>query len=239
MTINDNPEDWNCVYGFQDGLNSTNIVDAQRAHDLGLHPYDVSMFQAIHYDYGQVTTREELACVSFIAPSSSIAETAVERCFRQGWIHVVTPEFEQELRDELRTGGYVLVAGLFDREKLREIRGESVAGIISFTRQGAEIWKQWMGYNGGGEWVVGYDEEQAPAAYGINVSEVKDGFEQVWEHASFNHPFTRSGLTAVGRWCNRWWRRFETGFKISYSCVSTYDEEEARLAWLSRVVRRD
>ncbi len=214
MTINDNPEDWNCVYGFQDGLNSTNIVDAQRAHDLGLHPHDLAIFQAIHFDYGQVEERSSLA------HRSSVAEDAVDRCFQQGWIQVVTTEFEDKMRSELHREGYVLVAGLFSREILREIRGESVAGIISFTRVGAELWNRWQRDDNepGEHWAVGFDREQTRAAFGTTVNAVTFAMTSVWESSSLEHPFTRGVVEDSGPWCDCWWQRFQGGFQIHYSC---------------------
>lgn len=215
MPMNDNSEDWKWIYGFTEGINDSNIGLVRKADELGLQPHDLAIFQAIHFDYGQVEERSSLA------RRSSVAEDAVDRCFQEGWIQVVTTEFEDEMRSELHGEGYVLVAGLFSRDILREVRGESVAGIISFTRLGAELWNQWLRDDNGDpgvHWAVGFDREQTRAAFGTTVNAVTFAITSVCEDASLEHPFTRGIVGDSGPWCDCWWRRFQVGFQIRYSC---------------------
>ncbi|MDB5343394.1 MAG: hypothetical protein JWP89_1771 [Schlesneria sp.] len=226
MLMNDNPDDWKCI--FQNGIDSTTIGSVQKAHELGLHPYDVAIFEAIHHDYGQVEERSSLAERALGPDKRTVAEGAVDRCFKLGWIQVITTDFENEMRDELRQGGYVLVTGLIGTELFREVIGKSVAGIISFTRIGADLWNRWCGESTYGHYAIGYDEDQSRAVFGESSDVAKDAALVIWQNSSWSHPLTREAITTSGPWCDRWWKRYQAGFKIRYSCVMCYEEDYAR-----------
>ena len=223
----DDLAEWQMLYGFENGFDESNVYLVKHAAELGLTPWELSIFTAIHYGYGQVESKEKLADRSHgTHRNNAKSGTAIERCFREGWIQFVTAEFEQELRQELHDGGYALVNGLFGHDALREIQGGSVAGIISFGRRGAAIWKEW-GNTGSNEeepwpwhWASGFDPDGSSVVYGITIEACKIPLENIWNDSSFEHPFTREPVVPTGRWCDRWWQRFESGFRVRYSCHS-------------------
>lgn len=190
-----------------------------RAAEFRVTPWELTIFDAIWYDFGQVNSKEMLADRCFGVSKTeypSKVKVAIERCFDEGWIQFVTAEFLNEMKAELQSGGYFISRGLIG--EFYEDHGKSIEGLISFTRRGASIFQQWIGFYPQlpdlFHWTHGLDCDGRPAIFGTTalacISAVPHGAaeeNQVPDHEP----------VPIGRWCDRWWNRFEHGYKLRYS----------------------
>lgn len=178
---------------------------------LDLGPWELSIFKAIWYDYGQVRNIEMLERNAYgfyreIAPDEARWHT--ERCFEQGWIQRLDEGFVQTRHAELETGGYLMVRGLIgDHER----RNEDLSGLISFTVAGAELYLRFLEQTPDSDhWAITYcsDDETATDVYGTSIAQCE------WAIWSEPEPIRRDPPVPIGRWCDRWWQRFESGFRM-------------------------
>jgi hypothetical protein len=226
----DTLDEWQMLYGFDDGFSDSNRLLVQSTTEPGLTAWELSIFQAIHYGYGQVEQTEVLARYSHggheTDPKSA---AAIQRCFDEEWVQIVTTEFETEMRRELGDGEYFIPNGLFGHSILHEIQGRSVAGIISFGRRGAALWNAWGKQEEtendpwGGHWACGYDPDGGSVLYGQTVELCKNMLSEIFAESSFKHPFTREPIVPVGCWCDRWWQRFERGYRVRFSSRNQFE----------------
>lgn len=183
-----------------------------RARAFGLGPWELSIFEAIRYDYGQVRDVEQLeryAYGSYQKLDPEEAKRRTERCFQEDWIQRLDRAFLDARRAELESGGYLMLRGLIGSDS--EERGEDLVGLISFTVPGAELYLSFCGETADSDhWAMGScaDDATATDVYGTSI-------EQCFETISFEStPVLHGEPIPVGRWCDRWWRTFERGFRM-------------------------
>ena len=180
-----------------------------RVSDTGLGPWEISIFDAIWFDYGQLRTKEELARRAFpihLDKHPTKAFAAIEKCFSAEWIQFLTVDFLDRMQRELADSGYLIPKGL--------VGHESPIGLISFTHSGASLYQRWIEFDPAApdaeHWCVADDTNGFYAAYGTTVDQCEfpiNESESVVE---------REPAVQIGRWCDRWWNRFERGFRIRY-----------------------
>lgn len=205
MTASD--DDWN-EWCLLEGNSSVTDEEADNLHreaaQLGVNAWELSILEAIWYRYGQVESKELLADRAFgrsAARDPKSANAAIERCFEKSLIHFLTAEFLQGMRDELRLGGYLMPLGLIGSGS--EFYGFSDEGTISFTRSGASLFQTWIGFDTKiDHWADGFHSDGTRAIYGTSIYACK--MTSGWEEPAI----------AVGPWCDRWWNRFESGFRM-------------------------
>jgi hypothetical protein len=210
MTADDG-ENWN-EWCLLEGISSVTDEQADNLHreaaQLGVNAWELSILEAIWYSFGQVKSKELLAdraFGTFAARDPKKANAAIESCFGKSLIHFLTADFLQGMKDELRSGRYLMPRGLIGSGS--EIHGFSDEGRISFTRTGASLFQEWIGFDPKHEhWAIGVDCDGAPAIYGTSIYACQ--MPGCW-------PFEPA--VAVGPWCDRWWTRFESGFRMLYS----------------------
>lgn len=184
-----------------------------RVADSGIGPWEISILEAIWYDYGQVESEQQLTQRAFPSHSKKYpdkAAAAIKKCFAEDWIQILTVNFLDHMHQELVDEGYLMPNGLIGQEYLTEI---SPVGLISFTKSGASLYRRWVEFDPVGEWhfcVVG-DTNGFGASYGTTLDACEYSIED--DHLKI---IEREPPIRIGKWCNRWWNRFESGFKIRF-----------------------
>jgi len=183
-----------------------------RALAFGLGPWELSIFEAIRYDYGQVRQIDEPERCAYgfyqkLLPDEARRHT--KRCFEEGWIQRLDQEFLDARRAELEAGGYLMARGLIGSDD--EARDDGIVGLLSFTIPGAHLYLRFCNRTADSEhWAMASCEDDATATdvYGTSI-------EQCREAASFEStPVRHEEPLPVGRWCDRWWLKFESGFRM-------------------------
>lgn len=184
---------------------------------LNLTPWELAIFDAIWYGHGQVIFRELLDSRAFGTASERFpekAKAAIERCFDENWIQFLTRDFLQNMQDELETAGYLVLSGIVGSGFENEV--ETAVGLISYTRRGASLSMEWLndppqprehwtfGEDANGEFVCGTSIEHCRWALWTGPASPEDLIA--------NEPPVK-----IGRWCDRWWDRFESGYKLRFT----------------------
>lgn len=210
----DNPDDFEVLIGWNENQEYYRTA-LKRVADIGLGPWEISILDAIWFDYGQVRDKQVLASTSFgryFNQNSGKAYEAIEKCFANRWIQFLTKEFVDRMLHELTDGGYLMPRGLIGHHR----QCESSVGLISFTEEGAAVYHRWLDFDPAteGHWCIGDESEGFCAAYGTTLEAcefpVNESVEQVIE---------REPAMEIGRWCDRWWNRFQQGFRIRYRTI--------------------
>lgn len=184
----------------------------RRATALGINAWEAAIFESIWYGHGQVPSKDLLADRAFGVfkdKTPSKAADAIERCFSEGLIHFLTAEFLLEMQAELDLGGYLQPRGLIGED-------EDEVGLISFTRRGADLYQKWIEFDPATSehWALGPQCE----IYGTS--------EEWCNYALPTHPteYVIDGpAVPIGRWSDRWWNRFESGYLLRYAIANEAD----------------
>lgn len=185
----------------------------RRAKDLGLSARELAIFQAIWYDYGQVPSKEILAHNAFGSLEQSKVTRAIERCFDDGFIQFVTADFLLEMKAELDAGGYLVTNSLIGSF-------EENVGLISFTRAGVDLYQKWI------EFVPAQAEYWACGLQISSPFEIYGTSEELCISALPSDPvefILEAPAGPIGRWCDRWWNRFERGYRLTYTVTNETD----------------
>jgi hypothetical protein len=186
----------------------------RRRAELDIGPWELTIMESIWYDYGQVASREEfikLSLGTYLNDNPKVAMAALERCFAEGWIEFLTAEFVAEMAQELNRGGYLTPRGLIGLES----SDADCIGRVSFTRAGAKLFMQF--------WRIDPESED-PNHWCIADWRRSDGWRWVYGTSldaiemalSCSTVLVRHPPEPVGRWCDRWWQRFECGLRMRY-----------------------
>lgn len=214
MTNSDdnNWDDIEILTGWSDCNNEYFKAALQRVSYMDVGPWELSILEAIWFDYGQVRDKRTLASISlgrYFDQYPDKSQIAVEKCFANGWIQSLTAEFVDRKQQELIDGGYLMPNGLIGHYR----NDESLVGLISFTEPGAALYQNWLEFDPIREWhwCIGDDAEGFCVSYGTTLDAceypINESVEQV---------IHRESAIEIGRWCDRWWNRFEKGFRIRY-----------------------
>lgn len=184
-----------------------------RASAFGLGPWELSILQAIWYGSGQVKDLDVLEWNAFgwyRDEWPDLARRYTMRCFEQGWILALTDQFLLARLSELKADGYLLARGLIgDHEYLNE----ETRGLISFSVAGAELYLRFLEITSDSDhWATTFrpDDPTATDVYGTSVEECESAAVSL----SGDPPLRRSEIVPIGRWCDCWWRKFESGFYL-------------------------
>jgi len=210
-------DDWDDIELIE-GCNNDNKdlfrKELERVRETGLGPWEISIMEAIWYDYGQVDNKQLLASNAFgvyLDKNTARAFAAIEKCFAEGWIHFLTTEFLEQIHQELVDGGYLIPNGLIGQGPSIDPHGQ---GLISYTKRGADLYHRWLNFDPAdsvGHWCVVRGTDGFDIAYGTTLEESQCPIELDMERVIDMEPPIQ-----IGRWCDRWWNRFERGYHIRY-----------------------
>lgn len=193
-------------------------MSAQRGLSLDVSAWDAAIFEAIGYDSGYFTSDARLFEVAFGLYAVEAPETArasLQRCLEKGWIHYLTADFIRRKARELAEGGYELAHGLFGwcGDDIDDVS----VGLLSFTEAGAELAKRlWAPYppwewDVRPHWAIGYSQHfRQDVAYG----ETREACEEACLGSGISPEVLARKMQPIGRWCDRWWNRFESGYRV-------------------------
>jgi hypothetical protein len=146
---------------------------------------------------------------------------AVNRCLASGYLRVVSEEWRDEWRDVLRTNGILgPMAGLPPRGAI-DVNGAGV-GVVRMIESGmAELER--------GYWDAleplrprfarsVLRRERVIVAWEPLALEISTGVDQWARRRGASHGWLRS-MSPIGPWRNRWWERYDTGFRLELDLV--------------------
>ena len=188
--------------------------------ETGLGPGEVSILEAIWHEYGQVESEQLLARYSFgiyLESNRDRAFAAIDKCFTQGWIQFITNHFCDQMRCELIDGGYLILTGLFGPNYLVD-----PLGLISFTKRGAALYQRWIDYYSPIDEVhcsLIVNSNGFHTIYGTTVQACRNVIS-----GEFEYLIEEESPIRIGRWCDRWWNRFEQGFQIRFRASCRWED---------------
>lgn len=217
--MNTDDGDWNewLIYDSYRMYSHADIAALERRGTmLGLNAWEALILESIACGFGQVPSMELLTDRAFGTSqekNSSKATQAIERCFGDGFIQFLTADFLLEMKAELDAGGYLQPSGLVGSFE-NDI--DSV-GLISFTHQGVDLYHKWVEFDPATSehWTLG---PQICSPYEILATS-----EEWCMSALPSHPFEyvlEGPAVPIGRWSDRWWNRFERGWRLTYSITN-------------------
>jgi hypothetical protein len=205
------------------GISREHILEVRdRAIAQDLSPYDLALFRSIWYDYGHVSDVDVLMDNAYGWYRKTFAENAeyfTKRCIERGWIAKLTSDFLREQSEELEQKGYLIVNGLLGACGFPE---DALPGIFSFTVLGAAAFHQWECTENASCWKsqsTGVDVDEMTIDFFGTTPELCRSWYSTGE-MEYDEP------TAIGRWCDRWWQRFESGFRVRGRFRSLENEPE-------------
>ncbi len=207
------------------GLNQGNGIDeeslrlcAEREQQLGVTAWDNSIFYALWHLSEWCRSEESLIYMAFDTHGKKWpqkATAAVRRAFDRGWIQTIDAEFITRMTLELTTLGYLMPSGILGLRKPEDFATD--IGLISFTRAGAELCKQsWEG-DSDRDWTLdGIVGTRDCYAYGVTLEDCDDAIFAVNDR-HLEMDLHRYSTERIGRWCNRWWKRHESGYRVRFA----------------------
>lgn len=195
---------WNRKWGF-DPEDDQKIID--KAAIYGWTGWELTDFDAIWYGQGQGKDRDFLARNAFglfVRRNPQAIESTIDRCFREGWIQYLTSGFILEMQQEIQHGGYLTPNGLFGEKLMNELK---MVDHISFTRMGVSMYMDF------------FDSLRPMPRSSHTVMRVVGDTSYTYTtslkecvHSKEIPPDCE--VESIGRWCDRWWQRFESGYCI-------------------------
>lgn len=193
------------------------LTDFERcATALGINAWEAAIFESIWYGHGQVSSKDLLADRAFgiyQAKNPSKATQAIDRCFADGLIQFLTADFLLAMKTELDAGGYLQPGGLVGAAE----NDMDAVGLISFTRRGVDLYQKWIEFDPATSehWAIGPQIHSPFEIYGTS--------EEWCAHALPAYPidYVLNGpAVQIGRWSDRWWNRFESGYRLTYTVTN-------------------
>ncbi|HCS55586.1 hypothetical protein [Rubinisphaera sp.] len=190
------------------------------AEKLGLNPWDLTIFDSIWYSHGQGTSLEFLSERSFGNSQHQYPDQvkrSIERVFTKGWLQFLDVAFVDRMTQHLNREGYEIVDGLIGTYE-RDDDSKGLEGVISFTEDGAAIYKCWFSdlwpdkqfvKERDEHWAIAELTDDQYVVYG----ETLEACQRALQHRAVKKA---SSPETVGRWCDRWWNKFESGVRIFY-----------------------
>lgn len=173
----------------------------------GASPWELSILEAIWFGFGMVPRCElgERCHGIYQSQFPRESQRGVDRCFENEWVQVIAPEFIQQMKSELEAGGYLITGGLFDSSTC----DEQCIGLAHFTRKGLGLYREWSGpshSNVDEFWTSVREPGSVWAIYANSLEAFQKSLEE------YTQPFELiEAPRSIGRWCSRWWNRFERG----------------------------
>ncbi len=210
--------EWRSYFWNDTPTDDVLAAEAARASKLGIGPWELHVFESIWYGHGQVLSKELLADRAFgIYASEYPMQTAaaIRRCFAEDWVQFLTRDFLDAMAKELVEEGYLTpscLIGFYDTQSFGDTTNP--VGVISFTRRGASLYLKWLGLGpdslNSDHLALADNDDGTMTAYGTSVAACESAFD-----ADADRIVEQSDPEAIGRWCDRWWLRFESGYRIT------------------------
>ncbi|WP_339747066.1 hypothetical protein [uncultured Rubinisphaera sp.] len=210
-------DEWELLEGYE--FQSEQSLERWKtaANKLGLTAWDLAVFESIWYEYAQVQSLARFKRYCFGGYEKKYPEQAnmtVERIFANGWVQYLDADFVSSKSQELRREGYELVNGLIGRHERDRWNRDQIWGLISYTEKGINLYRQWEPFDA--------SSHEDPGHYAFAI--MKTGQFVVYGTTleaclrALNHKTVRksSSPETIGRWCDRWWNKFESGVRIFY-----------------------
>lgn len=219
MTIDSTEwDDWcglsDLIWISKDSLRSV----AEREQQYGITAWDSAIFHALWYLGAFCRSEESLVHMAFDTHGRKWPEkatAAVRRSFDRGWIQTIDSEFNTRMTLELTTQGYLMPNGLLGLRKPMNL-GTGV-GLISFTTSGAELCQRAWEVDTNRDWTVdGIVGTNDCFAYGVTLEDCDDAILASNDRC-MEMDLHRYSTEKIGRWCNRWWMRYESGYRVRFA----------------------
>lgn len=206
--------EWKMLAGY-------NLMTSDEARDFresilasGLSPWLIQIHVSLLYGYGQVREEDDFpwnAFGTFLEKFPEAAAAAVEQCWNQRWIQYLSREFLVAQQRELEAGGYEMVNGLVGNEYASL---EEMEGRISFTPEGIEFFR---GRNSGNpdHWAIRVIDRQTGEVFGTSEESCRERLELSQRYEGDDSVQIELS-EPIGRWCDRWWNRFESGHRVRF-----------------------
>ena len=196
---------------FWNDADRARIVELSKS--IGLDPWTLSILDSMWYGHGSAHSTVILGRNAFGRYASNfpdLAHRAISRSFREGLVHFLLPPFIREIRSELESANYLMPQGLIGE---RDARDEDLVGSISFTRIGATQYMEWLSLcfprASNDHWCCDGEFGESGFVYATTAEACHEG-------VSGSDDLRTGQPVPVGRWCDRWWNRFETGYRMRY-----------------------
>lgn len=208
-------DEWELLEAIEPGIQSVSGEQLRIAREANLGAWEFAIFEAIWYGFGQERTKEILAQRAFgifLERNPNRAWSAIEKCFDEGFVQFLTPDFLDRMWQELLNSGYLVLNDAVENCVSRD----DAIGRISFTEKGADFYRRWLG-GVKHHLAAGPDEQDGwKVAYGTTIEECE---REVYSEYDLNDGIETTAMdppVKIGRWCDCWWRRFESGYRIRY-----------------------
>ena len=197
---------------------------AERAQQLGLTAWDNAIFRVLWYEGDCSSSEENLARRAFGDYGKNWPEkarAAIHNSFESGFIHRIDSEFIASMSAELTTQGYLMPNGLLGTRNPEEFVAD--VGLISFTKAGAAICLQTWRTDSNRDFAFeGIAGTRDCFAYGVTLEDCDAAIVPLGEGTELHRYSTES----IGRWCNRWWVRHESGYRVRFALPADPDDAE-------------
>ncbi len=205
-------------------------VRAARAH--GISEWQLHVFEALSYGYGNVA-RDAFGrrCFGiYFTQYQPQCDAAIDECFANGWIQVLTEQAIQGIVHALKSNGTVPGNPLHTYSSLFQFPDcADGIGCVDFTRNGAQVYldllaqrtRCWDPHDAWGAWdVLDSRDPVLLVAYGESEAAIDRLTESLLrEDCEWIQP--RAQPEPMGRWCAQWWRCFETGVRVELTAKFT------------------
>lgn len=157
-------------------------------------------------------------------------DAAIDECFANGWIQVLTEQAIQGIVHALKSNGTVPGNPLHTYSSLFQFPDcADGIGCVDFTRNGAQVYldllaqrtRCWDPHDAWGAWdVLDSRDPVLLVAYGESEAAIDRLTESLLrEDCEWIQP--RAQPEPMGRWCAQWWRCFETGVRVELTAKFT------------------
>lgn len=211
---------------------------AERGRQLGISAWDYQVLDSFACPCGSQFDEKYLTSHSFGhhgEEQPELAAKSIRRCLEMGWIQRMNQEQIRQLHQELVESGYAMPKGLFGNEGDAEY--DWTRGQMTFTPLGwktiEEFWSSSSEATKGSDkkWLsCGRGHEDEFIVYGASMDAIALATEFYEEDAELLATYLAeqgipwpddSGpklleLKPSGRWCDRWYQRFESGYRARF-----------------------
>lgn len=229
--------EWNSGYSYS--VDAAYVQErAERGRRLGISAWDYQVLGSFDCPCGSQFDEKYLTGHSFGSHGeehTELAARSIQRCLEMGWIQWMNQEQIRQLHRELVESGYAMPKGLFGTEG--DEGRDWARGQMTYTALGLKITEEfWAGSseatNGSDKkWIsCGWADEDEFIVYGASMDAITVATEFYEEEAESLATYLAeqgipwpddSGpklleLKPSGRWCDRWYERFESGYRARF-----------------------